>query len=174
VVQCDFLEHAGVGFHPMAMPKLTRNLILLKEDCGEVCDTSANVWTQPGQYFDQVTKDFDCQALFDGPLFDKLADSKEEQFQAAMDSQRAPTIYDVPKDILKMYSYDERVSLMSNYMDQVVWVERSARKMAAWSPEYLDMLQEAFRNGQLNGGYGIENVRNISRVIQDHMLDQVL
>jgi hypothetical protein len=74
VAMCDFLENAGQGFDPIPMAKLARNLILLKEDCGEVCDTSTNVGTTPGPYFDQVTKEFDCQALFEGPLFDKLAD----------------------------------------------------------------------------------------------------
>ena len=36
------------------MPNVMRNIILLKEDCGEVCDTSDNFERKPGKYFDVI------------------------------------------------------------------------------------------------------------------------
>ena len=41
------------------MKKLIRNLMLIKEDCGEVCDTSDNFFKKPGIYFDQIVKNFE-------------------------------------------------------------------------------------------------------------------
>ena len=38
----------------MPMKKLRRNLILIKEDCGDVCDTSDNFSKVPGIYFDRI------------------------------------------------------------------------------------------------------------------------
>jgi hypothetical protein len=38
----------------------------------------------------------------------------------------------------------------------------------------LDTLQEDFRNDQLVGSYGKGYVGNISRLIQDYMLNQVI
>ena len=40
----------------LPMKKLKRNLELIKEDCGEVCDTSDNFVKKPGLYFDKIVK----------------------------------------------------------------------------------------------------------------------
>ena len=54
-IQCDGLNE---------MPKIMRNLILLQEDCGEVCDTSdENFKKIPGNPFDTMKKEFECDIL---------------------------------------------------------------------------------------------------------------
>ena len=47
------------------MPNVMRNIILLKEDCGEVCDTSDRFVKKPGKYFDVITKEFECDFLLE-------------------------------------------------------------------------------------------------------------
>ena len=47
------------------MPTIYRNLLLLKEDCGEVCDTSDRFVKKPGKYFDVITKEFECDFLLE-------------------------------------------------------------------------------------------------------------
>ena len=47
------------------MPTIHRNLLLLKEDCGEVCDTSDRFLKMPGKYFDVIKKEFECDFLLE-------------------------------------------------------------------------------------------------------------
>ena len=47
------------------MPTIYRNLLLLKEDCGEVCDTSDRFVKKPGKYFDVIKKEFECDFLLE-------------------------------------------------------------------------------------------------------------
>ena len=47
------------------MPTIYRNLLLLKEDCGEVCDTSDSFVKKPGKYFDVIKKEFECDFLLE-------------------------------------------------------------------------------------------------------------
>ena len=49
------------------MPKIMRNLILLQEDCGEVCDTSDEFKKIPGNPFDTMKKEFECDILLTSP-----------------------------------------------------------------------------------------------------------
>ena len=49
------------------MPNVMRNIILLKEDCGEVCDTSDNFERKPGKYFDVIKKEIECDILLTSP-----------------------------------------------------------------------------------------------------------
>ena len=49
------------------MNKLRRNLILIKEDCGDVCDTSDKFSKVAGIYFNQIVKNIQCEYLFESP-----------------------------------------------------------------------------------------------------------
>ena len=53
----------------LPMEKLKRNLEFIKEDCGEVCDTSDNFVKKPGLYFDKIVKNIECDYLFVAILF---------------------------------------------------------------------------------------------------------
>ena len=62
---------------PQKMPTIYRNLLFLKEDCGEVCDTSDNFVKKPGKYFDVIKKEFewDFGVTEYKALFDKTRES---------------------------------------------------------------------------------------------------
>ena len=58
---------------PQKMPTIYRNLLFLKEDCGEVCDTSDNFVKKPGKYFDVIKKEFECDFLLESSsMYQKL------------------------------------------------------------------------------------------------------
>jgi hypothetical protein len=63
---------------------------------------------------------------------------------------------------------------MSFYLNQVTWTTSKSSQRQSWTQEMLDTLQEDFRNDQLVGSYGKGYVGNISRLIQDYMLNQVI
>ena len=60
------------------MPTVYRNLLLLKEDCGEVCDTSDRFKKNKGKYFDVIEKQFECDILLTSPIMNPPV-IKEEQ-----------------------------------------------------------------------------------------------
>ena len=92
------------------MPKLKRNLMLIKEDCGEVCDTSDNFSKTPGLYFDKIFKNFNCDYLFESPLIDGYIDVSEQQIRKK-DSIAAPFKEQVSEDILNLYTFDGRIKI---------------------------------------------------------------
>ena len=70
------------------MPTIYRNLLLLKEDCGEVCDTSDRFVKKPGNYFDVIRKEFECDFLLESSsmyqkliLDEQMMKTKKEEYQ---------------------------------------------------------------------------------------------
>ena len=162
----------------LPMPKLKRNLILIKEDCGEVCDTTDKFVKQPGQYFDKITKDINCDYLFESPLIDGgFTDISEQQLENN-NKPEAPTFHNVPKEILDLYTFDGRIPLESSYLNDVHWVpERKPEndeKITLWNKELIDEFRGFHKKGVLRGGYSTEIVNNMTRLIKEHMQDQVL
>ena len=54
----------------LPMSKLIRILSLIKENCGDVCDTTDNFMKITGTYFDKIVKQIDWQALFHSHLIE--------------------------------------------------------------------------------------------------------
>ena len=79
---------------PQKMPTIYRNLLFLKEDCGEVCDTSDNFVTKPGKYFDVIRKEFECDFLLESSsMYPKLI--LDEQMIKDM-GEYTPPRYSIP------------------------------------------------------------------------------
>ena len=60
------------------MPNVMRNILLIKEDCGEVCDTSDRFKKNKGKYFEVIEKRFECDILLTSPIINPSV-IKEEQ-----------------------------------------------------------------------------------------------
>ena len=164
----------------LPMKKLKRNLMLIKEDCGEICDTSDNFVKQPGLYFDKIVKNFNCDYLFDSPLIDGNTDVSEQQIfnRIKNGSIEAPIKDNVPEDILKLYTFDGRIKIEDSYLNDVKWVSNQIEKEnllihSQWTKETLELFQLDFKHGLLRGGYGYGVVNNMTKNIQEYMLDQV-
>ena len=95
------------------MPKIKRNLIILQEDCGEVCDTSDNFGKNPGKYFDVIKKDFECDILLTSPVLNPSLEIEEQ-----MPKNRPPRLDEIPKDIAKLYSFGGRVPFDTRYYER--------------------------------------------------------
>ena len=50
------------------MPNIRRNLKILQEDCGEVCNTSDDFEKRSGKYFDILKKFLRVRRLIEDPL----------------------------------------------------------------------------------------------------------
>ena len=63
-------------------------------------------------------------------------------------------------------------------MNDVKWVSNQIEKEnllihSQWTKETLELFQLDFKNGLLRGGYGYGVVNNMTKNIQEYMLDQV-
>ena len=163
-------EHLGANYpkDSKKMPETFRQLSLLKEDCGEVCDTSDKWFKQPGKYFDMIKKEFECDFLFESDLEVPRIDA--EQYDEAFKSPLR--VFHIPPEILEMYTYEQRVPVASNHMDDAKWTAEKDEENI-WSKEIIDLTMKAYKEGTLFGGYGPKIVKNMSTIIQDHMIDQV-
>ena len=172
VIRCQ-LKYIGPA-KALPMPKLKRNLLLIKEDCGQVCDTSDNFVKKSGLYFDKIVKDINCEYLFDSPLLDDNKDVIEQQLQESGEI-KPPSKQNVPEDILEMYSYDGRIEIYSTYMDDFKWTaeEHEEENSLMWSKDVIDEYRKEHRSGKMYGAYGVPSVQNITKNLQEHMHDQV-
>ena len=156
------------------MKKLIRNLMLIKEDCGEVCDTSDNFFKKPGIYFDQIVKNFQCAYLFESPIIENNNVSGQQL------NNDPPDLDNLPKDVQQQYTFDGRIPLLHHYLNDIAYLKDSKQKAQIekiraylWERKNIEIGQESYRNHALVGLYGIEVVANITRVIKEHLLEHV-
>ena len=76
----------------------------------------------------------------------------------------------MPQDVLDEFTYDGRVRLIGLYFDED---NVKSKDKIIWTKEDVDKLRIDFRNGVLQGNYGIKETNKISRHIDEHMLSQV-
>ena len=96
--------------------KIKKNIQAIKQDCGEVCDTSDNFEKKDGKYFDIIHKEFECDMLLTSSALNPTLESAEQ-----MPRLDPPMINNIPMDIAKLYTYDGRVPLYSRYYSGVRW-----------------------------------------------------
>ena len=159
----------------MPMKKLRRNLILIKEDCDEVCDTSDNFFKASGIYFDQIMKTIQCEYLFEPPLIENNIDVSEQQLNNV-----PPALDNLPEDIQQQFTFEGRIPLLHNYINDIKYLQDSERKAQMeiikdklWEKKNIEVGQEEYRNDMLFGAYGIQVVLNMTRLIKEYMIEQV-
>ena len=81
---------------PQKMPTIHRNLLFLKEDCGDVCDTSDNFMTKPGKYFDVIKKEFECDFLLESSIMNQNLILDEQMIKDDMGAYTPPRYSTIP------------------------------------------------------------------------------
>ena len=77
----------------------------------------------------------------------------------------------MPQDVLDEFTYGGRVKLIGLYFDED---NVKSKDKIIWKKEDVEKLRVDFRNGVLQGNYGIKETNKISRHIDEHMLSQVM
>ena len=133
-------------------------LDMLKEDCGEVCDTS--IEGIPGDPYPVIEKDFDCDVLFSSPLLDPD------------DIESIVPFDEVPKEIRDMFTYGDRMPFGGYNFDDSPKTKKEFGfhgQLYSWDRHSFKMLRRQFRTGTMRGGYGYRNTDQISGALRDHM-----
>ena len=149
--------------------------MLIKEDCGEVCDSSDNFFKKPGIYFDQIVKNFQCEYLFESPLLANNLDVSGQQLNNV-----PPSLDNLPKDVQQQYTFEGRIPLLHHYLNDMAYLKDAKQKAQIgkigaklWEKKNIEIGQENYRNHTLVGGYSIEVVVNMTRLIKEYMLEHV-
>ena len=81
---------------------LKRTIKSIKESCGDVCNQSLR--GKKGEFFEEIHKKVECNALFNNSDFDKLSEFESPLMK-------------IPKWLVPEYTYGDRVKIKHNYMD---------------------------------------------------------
>ena len=146
---------------------ILQNIQAIKADCGEVCDLSERVKVTQGSIFDQVKKHIKCDRLFSS----KHIDAQDDDIIFA----NAPRKQDIPDDIMDLFTYNRRVRVHDTYFNQAYFSRsKKNQKTKSWNSELLQYFKELHNKGEyMNHGYGPKVEVDISKLMDDKMLDQV-
>jgi len=157
------------------MPTIYRNLLLLKEDCGEVCDTSDRFVKKPGKYFDVITKEFECDFLLESSSMYQELVMDEQMIKTKKNDKEdyhPPRITQVPQEIAEMYTFDKRVPLKEfQFNKDAKWIENP--EQPNWNIEDINRMMNAIQNGNLIGGYGIEVCNEMKYIMKEFMIENI-
>ena len=158
-IQCDGANE---------MPKIMRNLILLQEDCGEVCDTSDDFEKIPGNPFDTMKKEFECDILLTSPTLNPPL-----VFDEQIIDKRPPRISALPKTISSLFSYNNRVPLYSRYYEKDADLIAKPQD-STWNVKDIGgLVKELIETGQIYGSYGVKTSRDMVQILKKYMIDSV-
>ena len=152
-----FVKPHGLTGEMAAMPmkKLRRNLMLIKEDCGDVCDTSDNFFKAPGIHFDLIVKNIQCEHLFESPVIENNTDVSEQQLNNV-----PPVLDNLPKDVQQQYTFEGRIPLLYHYLNDIKYLQDSEQKTKMeinrdklWERKSIEIGQELYRNDMLPSSY---------------------
>ena len=144
-----------------------QNLNAIKEDCGEVCDTSKTMKVTPGKIFDQVKKHIECDRLF----FSKHIDTQDD-----ISYSDAPRMQNIPENIMELFTYNRRISITETYFNQSYFIRTQQNtKKKIWDQKLLSEIKESQKNRKFtNHGYGPNITHSISEIMDNEMTDKVL
>ena len=72
-------------------------------------------------------------------------------------------------DVVDLFTYEGRVKLFDHYFDHT----KTKSKPSIWTEESIEENRYLFRNNKLKGNYKKSSVDEISRNIDEHMLEKV-
>ena len=122
---------------------IKENIQAIKQDCGEVCDTSENLKVTPGPIFDQVHKNFNCDGLFSS----KHIDGKDE----IIFKKYPPRLREIPQEIISLFTYQNRLSIRDYYFNQADFSTKDPIIYTFWTTDLLRQKQSFLISHEING-----------------------
>lgn len=114
-------------------------LDLIKQYCGELCDTSRK--GTPGPFFDHINANINCKGLFMNDYYDQ-----------SHGLLHAPKV--IPEDLLDDFTMGNRTPVRYTYFDQQ-YLGKDAL-VPVWSRELIENWISLAKQGMLIGNYGID------------------
>ena len=154
---------------------IKKKVTMLRYDCGDVCDTTVKgeKYSKPGKFLKAIKKKIDCPTILSSPVFDG------ELLMGPECVNFPPTFCDIPESVVQEYLFGGRVPAKLSYMVDsysypIFKKKEDEEDDTEWQVDAIDgFLRDMFRQGLMEGGYGVETVKRISDAIDTHMADKV-
>merc|ERR1712013_255556 len=149
----DKLDHTEKSNDaPDPMQKTLERIKLIKEDCGELCDTTKKI--EPGVFMGSVTAKVDCPLLFESPHLHHGGDLPPQSWEQ------------LPQQLRDLYKYGGRVQITPAFHNTVYQgIGRS--KATVFSKEHVESFIKAFTDGKPQDTY--KNGSNLVAAAADHI-----
>jgi hypothetical protein len=114
----------------------TNPIEAIRQDCGQLCDTSRKGSTGP--FFNHIHADINCDAIFRNPFIDR-----------SHGLPKAPR--KIPQELLKDFTMNNRLPVRQYYLDKP-YLGNKART-PVWTEQLIDSWVEKAKKGKLEGNY---------------------
>lgn len=131
---------------------LKTTIASVKKSCGEICDTT--IVGKPGKYFDEVTKNVDCPALFSNSDLDRPSVFEEPPMR-------------IPKWLLDDYSYHGKVDMFNDFRDDSE--PKESIHFYNFSTWMVNTINDRLEKEIFTGPYGKPEADRINRFLKDHV-----
>ena len=84
---------------------------------------------------------------------------------------KPPKLFEIPKDIAALYTFEERVPLNSRYIDSSQWIRNPQNPN--WNIPGIDYMMEEIRKKRLKGTYGKKVSNEMLKLLQKYMIENV-
>lgn len=136
-----------------AYEALKKTVASVKKSCGEVCDTS--IAGKQGKYYDEITKNVDCPALFSNSDLDEPSKFVEPPVR-------------IPKWLLNDYNYNEQIEIVYWYKDSA-YLKDISPLVYNFTTSLTDEMNKLMDHGVYEGPYGKPMVDKIDRYLKTQM-----
>lgn len=114
---------------------------LIRNDCGELCNTSRK--GQPGPYFDHVTANINCEAIF-----------RNEYIDSGHGLAHAPK--EIPKELMDEYTMNGRIGIKKWYFDEQYLGKKAFTPV--WTEEMIEKNIKEAKAQKLFSPYGLAEI----------------
>ena len=143
---------------------MTQTFDLIRNDCGEVCDTTVSP-VGKGKYYDVVEKSVECDDLFRSAFIEgwKLPEDEDG-------SPMPPRLSEMKEKEVEYYNYQGRINVSDLYFNGArgSWSPHGSNKdgKTVWSKRMVEDMRTLFRKGALHGNYGKASTNEIAEALR--------
>merc|ERR1711997_1288340 len=84
---------------------------------------------------------------------------------------KPPSVYEIPRDIAELYTFEGRVPLTSRYMDSSHLIRNPQN--TNWNIPGIDSKIEDIKNKRLKGSYGKKVSKEMIKVLEKYMIQNI-
>merc|ERR1712012_170965 len=84
---------------------------------------------------------------------------------------RPPKIFDIPKEISVLYTFEKRVPFYYSYMDDSNWINNP--KNPHWNIKDIEIMMDHISKGHLHGAYGVKVSNDMTEIMKKYMIENI-
>jgi len=139
---------------PDPMEKTVKRIKMIKEVCGDLCDTSKEI--EPGEFVGSVTAKVDCKSLFQSPILHHPGDLPPQAWEQ------------LPSELKDMYTYNGRLDVQDYFLN-TAYEGIGRNEATVFTKEQVEKYITAWKDGKPIDTHGYWNASNIVSAAADYI-----